>query len=145
MDEDHIAATLKRNPSLGYVWFSFKGRINRKTYWCTGVIPLTGVVIGMILLFYYLWPPGGYAAAILLYWGGFAISVKRWHDRNKSAWWLLIVLVPLLLSVVFLAVYPSAYWFVLVPFLSGLWAFIELGFLAGKPEDGPNRYGPAQR
>jgi uncharacterized membrane protein YhaH (DUF805 family) len=45
--------------------------------------------------------------------------VKRYHDRNKSGWWILIVFVPV---------------------IGGLWYFIECGFLRGTP--GPNTYGP---
>ena len=47
-----------------------------------------------------------------------AIQVKRWHDRNKSGWWVLIGLIPL---------------------IGGIWALIETGFLAG--DDGENRFG----
>lgn len=52
-------------------------------------------------------------------WPGLAVSIKRWHDRGKSGWWILIALVPL---------------------IGGLWALIETGFLPGTP--GTNEYGP---
>ncbi len=55
---------------------------------------------------------------ILGIWVGLAVSVKRWHDRNKSGWWVLIVLIPI---------------------IGGIWALIELGFLPGT--EGPNAYG----
>ncbi len=45
--------------------------------------------------------------------------MKRYHDRNKSGWWVLIVFVPV---------------------IGGLWYLIECGFLRGTP--GPNNYGP---
>lgn len=56
---------------------------------------------------------------LLLVWPALAISVKRWHDRGKSGWWVLLNLVPV---------------------VGWLWALIENGFLRGT--DGPNRYGP---
>ncbi len=52
-------------------------------------------------------------------WIGFAVGVKRYHDRGKSGWWVLIVLVPV---------------------IGGLWYLIECGFLRGTI--GPNAYGP---
>jgi uncharacterized membrane protein YhaH (DUF805 family) len=52
-------------------------------------------------------------------WPSLAIYVKRWHDRGKSGWWVLIVFVPI---------------------IGYLWLLIECGFLAG--DDGPNEYGP---
>ncbi len=48
----------------------------------------------------------------------FAILVKRWHDRNKSAWWAFIHLVPIIGSV---------------------WTFVECGFFRGTT--GENRFG----
>ena len=50
---------------------------------------------------------------------GLAVYTKRWHDRNKSGWWSLIVLVPI---------------------VGSIWMLIELGILRGT--DGDNRYGP---
>ncbi|TGR16409.1 DUF805 domain-containing protein, partial [Mesorhizobium sp. M8A.F.Ca.ET.197.01.1.1] len=44
---------------------------------------------------------------------------KRWHDRNKSGWWTLIGLIPI---------------------IGGIWLLIELGILEGTR--GANQYGP---
>lgn len=46
------------------------------------------------------------------------VQVKRWHDRNKSAWWVLINL---------------------IPYIGFFWTFIECGFIKGTK--GENRYG----
>ncbi len=54
-----------------------------------------------------------------LYWIGLAVTVKRSHDRDKSGWWILIALIPL---------------------IGAIWFLIEFGFLRGTP--GPNRFGP---
>jgi len=59
----------------------------------------------------------GYLIMIGLIWPSLAVQTKRWHDRNKSGWWNLIGLAPI---------------------VGPLWAFIELGFLKGTP--GANRY-----
>jgi uncharacterized membrane protein YhaH (DUF805 family) len=32
---------------------------------------------------------------LILLWPSLAVQCKRWHDREKSAWWLLIGLVPI--------------------------------------------------
>jgi uncharacterized membrane protein YhaH (DUF805 family) len=114
--------------------FSFQGRINRAKFWLVHVamwvvvaivfsvilgsaamssdpqaaLQSVGAVGGIILLVVY----------ILALWIGLAIAAKRWHDRNKSAWWILIVFVPL---------------------VGGLWYLIECGFLKGTT--GANKYG----
>ena len=114
--------------------FSFQGRINRAKFWLVHVVmwvvvlvvfgailgsaalssnpqaalQSVGVVGGLILLVVY----------VLALWIGLAIAAKRWHDRNKSAWWILIVFVPA---------------------VGGLWYLIECGFLKGTT--GPNKFG----
>jgi uncharacterized membrane protein YhaH (DUF805 family) len=73
---------------------------------------------------------------------------RRLHDRNKSAWWLLLFFVlPTLLSLPFrlveaahneAAAGPAGLVAILgLPF--SIWAFIELGCLKGT--SGPNRFG----
>jgi uncharacterized membrane protein YhaH (DUF805 family) len=70
-----------------------------------------------------------------------AVAFKRLHDRNKSAWWLLLFYgVPVFChGGAYLA--GAAYtWYLVAPaVLINLWALIELGFLRGTR--GPNRYG----
>lgn len=57
--------------------------------------------------------------AILLLWMTFCVAAKRYHDRNKSAWWYLIQFIPL---------------------IGPIWQFVELGFCSG--DDAGNDYGP---
>ena len=56
---------------------------------------------------------------VLTTWINLAVSVQRLHDRDKSGFWL----IPMLLI-------PGGF----------IWMIIELGFLRGTP--GPNRFGP---
>jgi len=114
--------------------FSFQGRVNRAKFWLVHVAMwvVVAVVFGVLV--------GGAALStdpeaalrsvgtvpgiilavvyILMIWIGLAVGVKRWHDRNKSGWWVLIALVPV---------------------IGGLWYLIECGFLPGTA--GPNTYG----
>mgnify|MGYP001608271022 CR=1 FL=1 len=114
--------------------FSFQGRINRAKFWLVHIamdvvfIILMGIGFGSAALSSGD-PDAAMAAAgttgiislllcIPLVWIGLAISVKRWHDRNKSGWWTLIGLVPL---------------------VGWIWLLVELGFLRGTA--GNNDYG----
>ncbi len=124
-------------------WLSFQGRIRRRAWWLLYVLPLlalgavgTGldVALGFVAVLDVPQPDGGFAfetsglgpfgglAAVVSVWGGLAGQVKRWHDRDKSGWWVLIVLVPL---------------------IGQIWALVVTGFLAGTP--GPNRFGADPR
>jgi uncharacterized membrane protein YhaH (DUF805 family) len=106
------------------IFFSFDGRIGRKTWWLYGVLAMLGLSsLGMALL-----RIGGMSVSsaefvvnALLLWPGVAASAKRWHDRGKSAWWVLL-------------------W--VVPVIGWLWAMVENGLLPGSP--GANRYGPPE-
>jgi uncharacterized membrane protein YhaH (DUF805 family) len=106
--------------------FSSEGRIPRSTYW-----KFYGIFYGLMILFGFLsqslnlpnWLQGilglmFFPLAII----GIIVQIKRWHDRDKSGWWVLINLVPC---------------------IGGFWSLIECGFLPGTP--GPNQYGPDPR
>ncbi len=102
--------------------FSFDGRINRAKFW-SGV---GAVFVGYLVIYVlFLAIDSGALRAILglLYlgfiWPSLAISIKRWHDRDKSGWWVLIGIIPI---------------------IGPIWALIETGFLEGT--NGPNQHGP---
>lgn len=126
--------------------FAFNGRANRQRYWLTslalsGIMLVSGLVamlvpvIGAILMFV------GFIGAL---WAALAISARRLHDRDKSAWWLVAMYLPLALISAFAGAVSvtdpdvgNAVNILSLPFT--LWAFIELGCLKGTT--GPNRFG----
>ena len=108
-------------------YLSPEGRLNRKQFWLWLVLPLT--VIGLLLGFVDL-ATGNYDPQLNIgfFTGIFAlvslipsviVYIKRFHDRDKSGWWVLIGFIPI---------------------VGAIWLLVELGFLAGTP--GPNRFGP---
>ena len=109
--------------SPGRVFFSLDGRLSRRQFWLYGVLALLGAaLLGHLLLGIARVPPktADLVVNLLLLWPAIAVSVKRWHDRDKSGWWVLLNLLPV---------------------IGWLWALIDNGFLAGT--DGPNRFGPS--
>ena len=66
-------------------------------------------VISILLYFIFLWP-------------SLAMATKRLHDRNRSGWLLLTLLIPYL-NIIFI-----------------IWLTIEIWFLKGT--EGDNRFGP---
>lgn len=120
-----------------YNWllFSFKGRINRRTFW------LFQLAIFCITLFLLLLLGGdaletfsanpedreameqlmrlGWMINLVLIWPKLAIDVKRFHDRDRAWYWVLIQLIPL---------------------VGPLWYLIEAGLMPGT--QGDNRFGP---
>ncbi|HEX4791379.1 MAG TPA: DUF805 domain-containing protein [Actinospica sp.] len=99
----------------------FQGRARRAEYWqytlvyfiIYAVLFAVGAAIHFALL------ASIFALALLL--PSLAVGVRRLHDTDKSGWWLLIVLVPLVGAIVLLV----------------------FTCLDGTP--GPNKYGPSPK
>jgi uncharacterized membrane protein YhaH (DUF805 family) len=76
-------------------------------------------------------------------WVYLAVSIKRLHDRDKSAWWMVpYFAVPGLMSQFSDRLPDESYLMMiagLIVFVLYVWGFIELGFLSGTRY--PNRYG----
>jgi uncharacterized membrane protein YhaH (DUF805 family) len=103
------------------LYLDLRGRINRRRFWLHGVLSLLVVgIVGMALLEIAGLHPDRAERLVnlLIAWPAIAISAKRWHDRDRSAWWVLIVLVPL---------------------IGQLWTLIDNGFVPSTK--GPNRFG----
>jgi uncharacterized membrane protein YhaH (DUF805 family) len=126
-------------------FLSFDGRIPRKTFWLAFLVML--VISWILQLIAFSIFGGGMMAMdpnmspeaqaeamsnamsgmmlplglviLLTLWPSLAVYTKRWHDRNKSGWWSLILFVPL---------------------IGSIWMLVELGFLRGT--EGANRFGP---
>jgi len=109
-------------PSLRQMYFSFRGRVSRRVFWRHGVLALLGIgLLATALLDIARIAPetGETWVNLLLLWPSLALSVKRWHDRDKTGWWVLLVFLPL---------------------IGAIWLLIECGCLRGTA--GANRFGP---
>jgi uncharacterized membrane protein YhaH (DUF805 family) len=86
----------------------FSGRARRKEYWMFALmnflisilISIVGAVIGDTDGLIAVSLSGVYALFIFI--PSLAVTVRRLHDTNKSGWWILITLVPLIGGLVLL-------------------------------------------
>ena len=128
---------------LTHLLFSFEGRIGRGPFWLGTVLAWVYYALAFTT---YNWL-GGFSVGFLhpialvgsqsvlqetagltlllfsvsmIVWIDLALQIKRWHDRNKSGWWVLICL---------------------FPGLGLLWAVVECGLFPSAA--GPNRFGEA--
>jgi uncharacterized membrane protein YhaH (DUF805 family) len=132
--------------------FSFQGRLNRKPYWMTAIVTMLIIIVlllfALILIREHRFEFAGLTLVLLvilyipLIWIGLAIGAKRLHDRDKSAWWLLVFYAaPGILSTAGNRMEEVGFIILhIISFGISVWAFVELGCLRGTP--GPNRYGP---
>jgi uncharacterized membrane protein YhaH (DUF805 family) len=101
----------------GHLFLQFDGRINRAKWWLGVVIlwVIEGILYGILgrdnyTIFSLI--------GLVFLWPSLAVSIKRFHDRDKSGWWVLIALIPI---------------------IGFFWILIELGILEGTK--GPNQFG----
>lgn len=157
--------------SITEMLLSPNGRIRRRDFWLYSVGQ--GIVIWSMLkiLIMLLWhgnrmqsslqwfantltPLGLLELTLLLVgqWISFCLLAKRWHDRNRPAYfaviWILITIVIVLLRSNMLLNLSASNVFIfnsvslgLAPFV--IWFFVECGCLAGTI--GPNKYGPSPK
>ncbi len=108
-----------------YLFTSLEGRIGRQSYWM-GILAIMAISAISLMVDFLLGTISerGYGlvssiVGLIMIYPMIMLYAKRWHDRDKSGWWTLISLIPL---------------------IGGLWMLIECGFLRGTA--GPNRFGP---
>lgn len=100
-----------------YLYTTFDGRIGRKMFW----IGAGGLFVAHILNLI-LFGRGGlvpFVVSVVIMLAGLGVFVKRCHDRDKSGWWCLLLL---------------------IPYVNIIWTVVDLGILEGTK--GPNQYGP---
>jgi len=108
-----------------FIFLALRGRVSRRTFWLYGVL----ANIGLALLGHALLGIAGVSRAnaeltvnLLLVYPAVAVSAKRWQDRDRAPWWVLVTLIPV---------------------VGWIWALADNGFVRGTP--GQNRFGEAPR
>jgi branched-chain amino acid transport system permease protein len=107
--------------------FAVRGRVSLRQFWLWFILPLLGITLavdlaGMAVQLFLPQIPGlvfGELFSIAALWPMLAVSAKRCHDRGRSAWFLLVALIPV---------------------AGTLWLLVDLYCLRG--EAGTNAYGP---
>ncbi len=116
------------------LFLSSNGRLARTPFLVAAAVLLGAAVLYEAIAGYTLhWLTGWVVYPALLFSGACVLS-KRLHDRGRSGWWALLILVAVV------AVWPQLEHF--LDFLFSLvlvWAIVELGVMGG--EQGANRYG----
>lgn len=144
---------------FGYLYTSFEGRINRKSYWI-GLLAL--IIVMMAVMFGALFLVGGSIVAndfqtrmitfvlqLAFLYPSAALMVKRLQDRNRPGYFAAFLLVPMVIKAVTDLMGMTGdpvdqnaldYLLNIIIFVVSVWFFIELGCLRGTV--GPNQYGP---
>jgi len=122
-----LESQLLTHETGGLLWmlFSFEGRVPRRCFWAVS-LSMSAVFYGMAFLLATMFgheSPIVSIGILVMYppiiWISLAVTIKRWHDRDKSGFWIFINLIPI---------------------IGPVWAFVETGCLRGT--FGDNRFGP---
>lgn len=115
--------------TMGQKLFGFQGRITRLDFWLAQLVYVVMILIAVFGMAALARSVGDGSSSrltlggmmivgyIALVWSSLAVSIKRYHDRGKSGWWVLLSLIPIV----------------------ALFVLIELGFFEGTR--GTNRFG----
>jgi len=110
------------NRTLAQILGTLEGRLDRRTFWLRGLLPVGAVCVGALFIDAIVIRRVGlltWAALIAAAWPVFALLIKRAHDRGRPGTFLLALLIPI---------------------LGWLWVAIDLMAFPGDKE--PNSYGP---
>lgn len=136
--------------------FSFNGRIGRGRYWASFLVYLALAIV-LSVVSTVAGSAGGQPAGIMIVpfailgiaflVSSLAVSVKRFHDRGKSGWWMALAFgLSILANIIAVAggsvQQPNPIGLILSLGVS-IWLLIDLGILPG--QYGPNEYGPDPR
>jgi len=121
----------------GLTWtqklFGFQGRITRLDFWLaqlTYVVLILAAIYGLSGVAHswgetassqYTLGAVMVAGYIGFIWSSFAVAIKRYHDRDKSGWWVLLSFIPIV----------------------AVFVLVELGFFEGTR--GTNRFGASPK
>jgi uncharacterized membrane protein YhaH (DUF805 family) len=108
---------MMNNIDFKYLFMTPEGRISRQQWWIgVGILFVVSIVSSMLFGNEGIVP---FIIGILMLVAGIMLHIKRCHDRGKSAWWCLLLIIPI---------------------VGFIWAIIDLGILPGT--QGANEYGP---
>lgn len=159
----HCGAPLRIVCHMGFIeavstcfkkYATFKGRARRAEYWYFSLfISLLGIFIWFLSYLSWITPTVANvlsivicAATIIPSW---AVTVRRFHDINKSGWYLSWIIIPFLYSILILptlsGTWPEFENFILF-ILGGCYfigVIIIIVFSITKSSEGDNQYGPS--
>ena len=107
-----------------YLFTSFEGRIGRQSFWMgILVMVVVSIIAGVLDMILGTMSESGFGVigivvSLVMIYPAIVLYAKRWHDRGKSGWWSLIILIPI---------------------IGSIWLLVECGILRGT--EGPNQYG----
>jgi uncharacterized membrane protein YhaH (DUF805 family) len=99
-------------------YVNFSGRALRSEYWYWFLFVIIGSVVTVIIDNFIGFPVTNAIFGLAIILPGLAVTVRRLHDLDKSGWFILLGLIPLVGAIILIV------WF------------------CQKGTDGPNRFGP---
>ena len=128
------------------IWFDFKGRMNRGKFWLVMVantLVIAAAILVTVIADSLALSVLASSIILVLIISAIAAGIKRLHDRNKSAWWLLLFyVVPSILQAFANRSPDVGLVFGLIGFAVSIWALVELGCMRGSIGGNPHGSDP---
>jgi uncharacterized membrane protein YhaH (DUF805 family) len=129
-----------------YLFTGRDGRINRQPFWIGTVVLIVASIVLMVLVGALVGPVIALILMLPIFYAGFALSLKRAHDRDRPDWYVIgYYVLAVLLNIAMATTDPMNPGMLInigmiVSLIWGLILLVDLGFLRGTP--GPNQHGP---
>ena len=99
-------------------YVNFSGRACRSEYWYWVLFAIIGGIVTYIIDFAIGMPITNTIFGLAVFLPGLSVAIRRLHDLDRSGWWILLFLIPLIGAIILI-----------------VWFCFE-------GTDGPNRFGP---
>jgi len=130
-------------------YVNFEGRACRSEYWYWFLFAIGSIATSIIIDTVISVPITGWIVSLAIFFPWLSVTVRRLHDLDRSGWWMLLPLIPLLVGWILPgAQMPLEGKLFFIPLLRGIILTIALLgiiifviFMCSQGTDGPNRFG----
>jgi uncharacterized membrane protein YhaH (DUF805 family) len=88
-------------------YVDFSGRARRSEYWYFVLFNVLVSIVALVIDMAIGQQIVGFIASLALFLPGLAVSIRRLHDIDRSGWWILISLVPIIGFILLIVWYCS--------------------------------------
>ena len=80
--------------------FNYRGRVGRLEWWLVRLAAMFGVALVGVILSTFVGENSIYIAGCVCLLLQISFTIRRFHDRNMSGWWILLFWIPLFIFIV---------------------------------------------
>jgi uncharacterized membrane protein YhaH (DUF805 family) len=88
-------------------YVNFSDRACRSEYWYWVLFAVIGVIVTKIIDYAIGYPVTYFIFSLAIFLPGLAVGIRRLHDLDRSGWWILLSLIPLVGAIILIVWFCS--------------------------------------